>query len=115
MDGVPGLSQAAVEPGQAFTYEFTATNPGTRLYHSHADTDTRMQLGLFGAFIIDPLEPEAVRCVREFTSILTEKALDLTPAAARGEAELAKVRGQRPRRRTPVRSVPDERTQRRSD
>ena len=30
MDGVPGLSQPVVAPEEEFTYEFVATNPGTR-------------------------------------------------------------------------------------
>ncbi len=88
MDGVPGLSQEPVEPGQSFTYEFTATNPGTRWYHSHTDTDGQIQLGLFGAFIIDPVQPEPVQYDREFTYILNEKALDYTPAVAMGEADI---------------------------
>ena len=37
MDGVAGLNQAPVEPGEAFTYEFTANPAGTRWYHSHTD------------------------------------------------------------------------------
>lgn len=88
MDGVPGLSQEPVEPGESFTYEFTATNPGTRWYHSHTDTDAQIQLGLFGAFIIDPAQPEPVHFDREFTYILNEKALDFTPAVAMGEADI---------------------------
>ena len=37
MDGVAGLSQAAIEPGAEFIYEFTATPAGSRWYHSHTD------------------------------------------------------------------------------
>ncbi len=29
MDGVPGLTQQAIQPGAGFTYEFTVPNPGT--------------------------------------------------------------------------------------
>jgi FtsP/CotA-like multicopper oxidase with cupredoxin domain len=87
-DGVPGLSQDAVEPGNSFTYEFTATNPGTRWYHSHVDSNMQIQLGLFGAFIVDPRTPEPVQYDREFTYLLSEKALDVTPAVALGEADV---------------------------
>src|SRR3712207_542886 len=76
MDGVPGLSQAPVEPGERFVYEFVATNPGTRWDHSHVDSNMQIQLGLSGALIIDPRVPEPVRYDREYTYILTEKALD---------------------------------------
>lgn len=87
-DGVPGLSQEAVEPGERFVYEFIATNPGTRWYHSHVDSNLQIQMGLFGAFIVDPKTPEPVTYDREFTYILSEKALDVTPAVALGQADV---------------------------
>ena len=37
MDGVPGLTQPAVERGGTFTYEFEARPAGTRWYHTHFD------------------------------------------------------------------------------
>jgi FtsP/CotA-like multicopper oxidase with cupredoxin domain len=88
MDGVPGLSQDAVDPGADFWYQFYATNPGTRWYHSHTDTDGQLQLGLYGAFIIDPAAGERVHYDREFTYILGERALDFTPAVAMGDADI---------------------------
>ena len=88
MDGVPGLSQDPVEPGGDFWYQFYATNPGTRMYHSHTDTDAQMQLGLFGAFIIDPATPEPAHYDREYTYILSEKALDFTPDVALGQSAI---------------------------
>jgi FtsP/CotA-like multicopper oxidase with cupredoxin domain len=88
MDGVPGLSQDPVDPGDEFTYEFTATNPGTRWYHSHTDPDAQVQLGLYGAFIIDPATPDPVQYDREFTYILGEKALDFTPDVAMGNTDI---------------------------
>jgi FtsP/CotA-like multicopper oxidase with cupredoxin domain len=54
MDGVPDLSQKPIEPGQSFTYEFTAGTPGTYMYHTHYDDDKQMSLGLYAPFIIDP-------------------------------------------------------------
>jgi len=88
MDGVPGLSQDAVEPGGDFRYEFIASNPGTRMYHSHVDAESQVELGLMGAFIIDPRTPEPEQFDREFTYILTEKSLDLTPQVALGQADI---------------------------
>jgi len=92
-DGVPGLSQEPVEPGETFIYDFTATNPGTRWYHSHVDSNLQIQMGLFGAMIIDPKVPEPVRYDREFTYLLTEKALDVTPAVATGDADVRNREG----------------------
>jgi FtsP/CotA-like multicopper oxidase with cupredoxin domain/plastocyanin len=90
MDGVPGLTQESVPPGGTFVYEFTATNPGTRWYHSHQDGEVQVPLGLFGPFIIDHRSPPegSVQYDREYTYLLSEWALALTPAVAKGEAAL---------------------------
>lgn len=88
MDGVPGLSQEPVPPGGSFTYVFTATNPGTRWYHSHVDSNLQIQLGLFGAIIVDPRQPEPEHVDREYTYLLSEKALDVTPEVALGQAQV---------------------------
>lgn len=90
MDGVPGLTQEAVPPGGTFTYEFTATNPGTRWYHSHQDPEVQVALGLYGALIIEPRTPppDAPAFDREYTYLLSEWALALTPAVATGAAAL---------------------------
>jgi FtsP/CotA-like multicopper oxidase with cupredoxin domain len=52
MDGVPGVTQEAVMPGESFMYEFEAKPSGSYIYHSHF----RYQLdqGLYGALIIEP-------------------------------------------------------------
>ena len=86
MDGVPGLTQQAVAPGERFVYEFVATNVGTRWYHSHQDAELQGPLGLYGPFIVDPKTPEPVAYDREFTYTLSEWDLGLTPAVARGDA-----------------------------
>lgn len=59
MDGLPGMTQEAVQPGETFTYEFVAKPAGTFWYHSHVDSDVQIGVGLHGAFIIDPKTPEA--------------------------------------------------------
>jgi FtsP/CotA-like multicopper oxidase with cupredoxin domain len=90
MDGVPGLTQDAVPPGGTFTYEFTATNPGTRWYHTHQDSEIQTPLGLYGPLIIEPKTPPAgaVSYNREYTYTLSEWALAMTPDVATGEASL---------------------------
>jgi manganese oxidase len=53
MDGVPGAG--VVDPGEEFTYEFTAFPFGCHLYHCHAIPLKRhIHKGLYGGFIIDP-------------------------------------------------------------
>jgi FtsP/CotA-like multicopper oxidase with cupredoxin domain len=52
MDGVPGITQPAVKPGESFVYEFEARPAGSFLYHSHAKY--QLDQGLYGPLIIEP-------------------------------------------------------------
>jgi manganese oxidase len=61
MDGVPGISQDPIMPGESFTYEFNAAPHGTRLYHSHFNAMTQEGSGLYGMFIIDERNAPAER------------------------------------------------------
>jgi manganese oxidase len=54
MDGVPFVTQPPIKPGQSFTYEFVARNPGSHMYHSHHNSTKQVGKGLLGAFIIEP-------------------------------------------------------------
>jgi plastocyanin len=87
MDGPAGLNQEVVEPGQDFVYEFTATNPGSRMYHSHADPAIQPALGLYGPMVVEPREPER-GYDREYSYMLNEWDLELTPDVATGKAPL---------------------------
>jgi len=53
-DGVPYITQPPIKPGESYTYEFTAPNSGSHMYHSHHNSTKQVSLGLLGAFIIDP-------------------------------------------------------------
>ncbi|MET9590053.1 multicopper oxidase family protein [Streptomyces sp. NPDC006516] len=58
MDGVPGLTQRAIEPGAAFTYRFAVTRPGTYWIHPHSGV--QLDRGLHAPLIVDdPREPLA--------------------------------------------------------
>jgi FtsP/CotA-like multicopper oxidase with cupredoxin domain len=57
MDGVPDITQPAVKPGESFTYEFVAKNPGTHFYHCHVQPDVHVLMGLVGMLIIEPNRP----------------------------------------------------------
>ncbi len=54
MDGVPGVTQDAVMPGQTFTYEFPAAQAGTYWYHTHQNASADEPKGLYGALVVDP-------------------------------------------------------------
>ena len=53
MDGVPGVTQPPIEPGQTMTYEFVAVATGTHWYHSHWDGD-QVGKGLYGSLEVVP-------------------------------------------------------------
>ena len=59
MDGVPGLTQPPIKPGESFTYEFTPPDAGTFWYHPHADSLRQIGRGLAGALIVEEREPVA--------------------------------------------------------
>lgn len=54
MDGVQGLNQKGIPPGDTFKYEFTLIQHGTQMYHSHGDEMVQMGMGSMGFFIIHP-------------------------------------------------------------
>ncbi|MBO3745324.1 multicopper oxidase family protein [Streptosporangiaceae bacterium NEAU-GS5] len=56
-DGVPGVTQNAVKPGETHVYRFRAAQAGTYWYHSHQDPSVAVPRGLFGLLVVDPAEP----------------------------------------------------------
>ena len=60
MDGVPGISQPPIKPGESFTYEFTPPDAGTFWYHPHANSLQQLGRGLAGALVVEESEPVAV-------------------------------------------------------
>jgi FtsP/CotA-like multicopper oxidase with cupredoxin domain len=58
MDGVAGLTQPAIQPGETFVYEFTLRQNGTFMYHPHGDEMVQLAMGMYGLFIVHPREPE---------------------------------------------------------
>ena len=66
MDGVGGLLQPHIKPGETFAYEFTLRQHGTHMYHPHADEMVQMAMGTMGFFIIHPKEPPDPPIDRDF-------------------------------------------------
>jgi plastocyanin len=52
-DGVPGVTQPAIDPGDTYTYEWTAVATGTHWYHSHS-SGRHIGKGLYGALEVVP-------------------------------------------------------------
>ncbi|MEX0762254.1 MAG: multicopper oxidase domain-containing protein [Dehalococcoidia bacterium] len=70
-DGVPGITQPPIKPGETWTYEFMASDPGTTMYHTHTHTVTQLARGGFGPLIVEPRDgtPEYDR---QYTLMLHE-------------------------------------------
>jgi len=49
-DGVPGVTQCPIAPGQTYTYSFRASTYGTSWYHAHYSA--QYTAGLYGAMLI---------------------------------------------------------------
>ena len=76
MDGIGGLTQRPISPGETFRYEFTLRQHGTFMYHSHHDEMTQMALGMMGLFIVHPKEPRAREANRDYAYLLSEWKID---------------------------------------
>ena len=93
MDGVPDVTQDPIEPGGSYTYEFEAVPAGrdsaggTFFYHSHVDEDRQMGLGLSGAFVIEPRQPQ--RYDVERTVVIQEWTMSPATGATWPSMEMA--------------------------
>ncbi len=78
MDGVSGLTQPAIPPGQTYLYEFIFPDSGTFMYHPHHDTMTQEGMGLNGMIIVHTREPDLTkRPDRDFSIMLNEWNVDV--------------------------------------
>jgi len=72
MDGVAGLNQRSIQPGETFKYEFTLKQNGTFMYHPHSDEMFQIALGMEGFFIIHPKDGNDSPIDRDFAIFLHE-------------------------------------------
>ncbi|MBV8617831.1 MAG: copper oxidase [Curvibacter sp.] len=81
MDGVSGLTQAPIQPGSTWVYEFVARRPGTFMYHPHADEMTQMAMGMMGLWVTHPRarHPLIDEVDRDFCFLLN--AYDIDPGS----------------------------------
>jgi len=77
MDGVAGLSQKNIGPGETYKYEFKLRQHGTYMYHSHSDDMTQIALGMMGMFVIHPRTPTGPRPDRDFVLMSSEWRIDV--------------------------------------
>lgn len=80
MDGVPATS-ATVNPDKEYIYEFVAKNAGTLMYHCHVATYNHVDMGMYGALIVEPKD-EVKTWTKEYTLILDDWAVGTMDAFA---------------------------------
>ncbi len=57
-DGVPGVTQDAVEPGESFQYRIFFRDAGLYWYHPHHREDIQQDLGLYGNMLVRSPDPD---------------------------------------------------------
>jgi FtsP/CotA-like multicopper oxidase with cupredoxin domain len=88
--GTAGLMTCEAAPGGTVTYTFTASQPGTFLYHSGTQPSLQVEMGLVGALIVRP--PAANQAYghpgsaydREYLLLLTEMDPKIHEQVGRG-------------------------------
>lgn len=58
MDGVPGLTQPAVEPGESYRYRFPLKDTGLFWYHAHSQAWKQVAKGLYGPLLVRDVNNE---------------------------------------------------------
>ena len=76
-DGVPGVTQEPVRPGERFVYHVYFPDAGIYWYHPHVREDIQQELGLYGNMLVRPIDPEYYNPVnREEVVVLDDLLLD---------------------------------------
>lgn len=57
-DGVPGVTQPAIQRGESFTYQVHVPDAGMYWYHPHVREDVQQDLGLFGNLLVTSPDPD---------------------------------------------------------
>ena len=85
MDGVPGVSQPPVKPGESFTYDFVVPDAGLFWYHPHVMSAAQVGFGLYGALLVDDPD-DGVGVADELVMVLSDMALNERGALESPEA-----------------------------
>lgn len=75
MDGVSGLTQEAVAPGDVFDYDFVVPDAGTYWYHAHNKSWDQVARGLYGPLIVEEAAP-VFDSVHDLVLVLDDWRLD---------------------------------------
>lgn len=73
MDGVPFVTQDAIKPGGQMLYEYSLRDSGTYWYHPHQSSFEQVPRGMYGAFIVDEMQP--IEVDRDLVWVLSDVKL----------------------------------------
>jgi FtsP/CotA-like multicopper oxidase with cupredoxin domain len=79
MDGVAGITQPPIQPGETWVYEFDMQRAGTFMYHPHADDMVQIAMGLMGFIVVHPQDPSEHAVDRDFVFLMS--AYDVEPGS----------------------------------
>ncbi len=74
MDGIEQMMGDPVEPGESFEYEFTVVDTGFYWFHTHMDTATTIEAGLYAPIILRAPDEVAPDC--DLPVVLDDVLLD---------------------------------------
>jgi FtsP/CotA-like multicopper oxidase with cupredoxin domain len=74
-DGAPIHSQPPVEPGDSFTYDFVVPDAGLFWYHPHIASAAQVGNGLYGALLVDPVEPDPPEWGEQVVMVLSDMSI----------------------------------------
>jgi len=75
MDGVPGISQPEVQPGESFTYDFVVRDAGLFWYHPHVMSAAQVGFGLYGPLLVEDPD-DRVPVADQLTLVLSDIGFD---------------------------------------
>jgi FtsP/CotA-like multicopper oxidase with cupredoxin domain len=75
MDGVPGISQPDVRPGESFTYDFVLRDAALYWYHPHVMSAAQVGFGLYGALLVEDPD-DRVGIAEQLTIVLSDIGFD---------------------------------------
>jgi len=70
MDGVSGLTQPPIQPGETWVYEFDMNRSGTFMYHPHADDMVQIAMGMMGFIVVHPQDPAEHAVDRDYVFLM---------------------------------------------
>jgi FtsP/CotA-like multicopper oxidase with cupredoxin domain len=88
-DGVPGVTQSNIEPGDMFSYKFKVDRPGSLWYHCHVNVNEHVGIrGMWGPLIVDAKNPLPIEKTVTKDVIMMMSGWERAHASSYGEGSI---------------------------